>query len=41
MALLRCLLVFTFGDFLAPVLVAGHTVSNLYPGNEDEVNEND
>ena len=41
MALLRCLLVFTFGNFLPPVLVAGYTVSNLDLGNEDEVNEND
>ena len=31
---LGCLLVCTFGDFLAPVLVAAHTVNNLELGNE-------
>ena len=29
MANLGCLLVCTFGNFLAPVLVAAHTVNNL------------
>ena len=29
MANLDCLLVCTFGNFLAPVLVAAHTVNNL------------
>ena len=29
MANLNCLLVYTFGNFLAPVLVAAHTVKNL------------
>ena len=29
MANLGCLLVFSFGNFLAPVLVAAHTVNNL------------
>ena len=34
MATLGCLLVCTFGNFLAPVLVAAHTVNNLDLGNE-------
>ena len=34
MASLGCLLVCTFGNFLAPVLVAAHTVNNLDLGNE-------
>ena len=34
MADLGCLLVCTFGNFLAPVLVAVHTVNNLDLGNE-------
>ena len=36
MANLGCLLVFTFGNFLAPVLVAAHTVNNLDLGDEPE-----
>ena len=36
MAYLGCLLVCTFGNFLAPVLVAAHTVNNLDLGNELE-----
>ena len=39
MANLGCLLVCTFGNFLAPVLVVPHSVNNLDLGNksEDEV----
>ena len=33
------ILVCTFVNFLAPVLAAAHTVSNLDLGNEDEVDE--
>ena len=36
MASLGCFLVCTFGNFLAPVLVATHTVNNLDLGNELE-----
>ena len=36
MASLGCLLVCTFGNFLAPVLVAVHTVNNLNLRNELE-----
>ena len=36
MASLGCFLVCTFGNFLAPVLVAAHTVNNLDLGNELE-----
>ena len=36
MAGLGCLLVCTFGNFLAHVLVAAHTVNNLDLGNELE-----
>ena len=36
MANLGCLLVFTFGNFLVPVLVAVHKVNNLDLGNEFE-----
>ena len=36
MANLGCLLVCTFGNFLAPVLVAAHTVNNLDLGDELE-----
>ena len=36
MAGLGCLLVCTFGNFLASVLVAAHTVNNLDLGNELE-----
>ena len=36
MASLGCLLVCTFGNFLAPVLVAAHTVNNLNIRNELE-----
>ena len=31
---LGCLLVCTFGNFLAPVLIATHTVNNLDLGHE-------
>ena len=45
MANLRCLLVCTFGNFLASVLVAVHTVNNLDLGNkqgyENEADESD
>ena len=34
MANLGCLLVCTFGNFLAPVLVAAHTLNNLDLGDE-------
>ena len=34
MANLGCLLVCTFGNYLAPVLVAAHTVNNLDLGDE-------
>ena len=40
-ASLGCLLVYTFGNFLAPVLVATHTVNNLEFGEENEDNKND
>ena len=33
---LGCLLVCTFGNFLAPVLVAAHTVNNVDFGDEPE-----
>ena len=36
MANLECLFVCTFGDHLAPVLVAVHTVNNLDHGDENE-----
>ena len=36
MANLCCLLVCMFGNFLAPVLVAAHTVNNLDLGDEPE-----
>ena len=36
MAGLGCLLVCTFGNFLAPVLVAAHAINNLDLGNELE-----
>ena len=36
MADLGCLLVCTFGSFLAPVSVAVHTVNNLDVGHESE-----
>ena len=36
MATLGCLLLCTFGNFLALVLVAAHTVNNLDLGNEPE-----
>ena len=36
MANLGCFLVFTFSNFLAPFLVAAHTVNNLDLGNELE-----
>ena len=45
MANLGCLLVCTFGNFLAPVLVAAHTVNNLdlddEPENKDESYESE
>ena len=37
MANLDCLLVCTFGNFLAPVLVAAHTVNNLDLGNQQDL----
>ena len=40
-ASLGFLLVCTFGNFLAPVLVATHTVNNLELGEENEDNKND
>ena len=36
MANLGCLLICSFGNFLAPVLVAAHTVNNLDLGDEPE-----
>ena len=36
MANLGCLLVCTFGNFLAPVVVAAHTVNSLDLGDELE-----
>ena len=36
MAALGCLLVHTFGDYLAGILVAVHTVNNLDRGDEPE-----
>ena len=36
MANLGCLLVCTFGNFLAPILIAAHTVSNVDFSNEPE-----
>ena len=36
MANLVCLLVCTLGNFLAPILVAAHAVSNLELGNKLE-----
>ena len=36
MANLSCLLVCTFGDYLAPILVAVHTWNNVGPGDELE-----
>ena len=33
---LGCLLVCTFGNYLAPVLVAVHTINNLGSGNEQD-----
>ena len=36
MANLGCLLVCTFGNFFVPVLVAAHTVNNLYLDDELE-----
>ena len=36
MASLGCLLVCTFGNFLAAVLVAAHTINSLDLGNELE-----
>ena len=37
MAILGCLLVCTFSNFLAPVLFAAHTVNNLDPGNKERL----
>ena len=31
---LGCLLVYTLGDYLAPVLVGAHTINNLDRGDE-------
>ena len=36
MASLGCLLVYTLGDYLAPILVAVHTVENLDRGDKPE-----
>ena len=36
MAALGCLLVYTFGDYLAGILLAVHTVNNLDCDNEPE-----
>ena len=36
---LGCLLVCAFGNFLAPVLVAAHTVNNVDFGSEPEEDE--
>ena len=33
---LGCFLVYTLGDYLAPVLVAAHTINNLGPGDEQD-----
>ena len=45
MANLGCIFVCTFGDYLAPVLVAAHTVNNLdlcdEQGHENEVYESE
>ena len=41
MANLGCLLVCTLGNFLAPVLVAAHTVNNLDLGNEQQSYDNE
>ena len=45
MAGLGCLFVCTFGNYLAPVLIAAHTANNLdfgdEQGHEDEDHEND
>ena len=45
MAGLGCLFVCTFGNYLAPVLIAAHTANNLdfgdEQGHEDEGNESD
>ena len=42
MANFACLLVFAFGNFLAPFLVAAHTVNNLDLGDEQGLeNEGD
>ena len=39
MANLGCLLVCTSGNFLAPILVAVHTVNNLDTGNEQGLDD--
>ena len=36
MAALNCLLVYTFGDYLAPILLAVHIMNNLDRGDEPE-----
>ena len=36
MTYLGCFLVYTLGDYLAPVLVAAHTLNNLDRGAERE-----
>ena len=41
LACLGCLLVCTFGNFLALVLVLVHTINNLDLGNENEGYESD
>ena len=37
MANLGCLLLCTYGNFLAPILLAAHTVNNLDIGNEQDL----
>ena len=41
MASLGCLLVCTFGNLLAPALVAAHMVNNLVLGHENEGSKSD
>ena len=36
MPVLGCLLVYTFGDYLATILLTAHTVNNVDPGDEPE-----
>ena len=41
MANLGCLLVCTFSNFLAPILVVAHTVNNIDIGNEQGLDDED